>query len=147
MNSEPTDAERLYADAKVILSTCPDCGYVGDGCVCYEYSDAWLDDLRQWDVDSRLDELYGDEQPSSTAKPCSITRGQAMSDERKPNSSYKQARGIIPWQDGDEPAEVSIRRYRDGSPNTDDILTYCQHLEARVEQLEAQIAALTGDHK
>lgn len=28
--------------------------------------------------------------------------------------SYKRARGIIPWTEGDEPAEVSIRRLRDG---------------------------------
>ena len=27
--------------------------------------------------------------------------------------SYKQAAGIIPWQEGDEPAEVAIRRGRD----------------------------------
>ena len=27
--------------------------------------------------------------------------------------SYKQARGILPWHDGDEPSEVTMRRLRD----------------------------------
>lgn len=31
---------------------------------------------------------------------------------------YRQARGILPWQPGDEPAETSIRRLRDESPDT-----------------------------
>ena len=32
--------------------------------------------------------------------------------------SYTAARGIFHWQPGDEPAEVSIRRWRDGCANT-----------------------------
>ena len=32
--------------------------------------------------------------------------------EVKPGS-YKIARGALPWQEGDEPAEVSLRRLRD----------------------------------
>lgn len=31
--------------------------------------------------------------------------------------SYKNAKGAIPWHEGDEPSEVAIRRMRDGSPN------------------------------
>lgn len=32
-----------------------------------------------------------------------------------PKGSYKQARGIIPWREGDELPEVLIRRIRDGN--------------------------------
>jgi hypothetical protein len=28
-------------------------------------------------------------------------------------SSFQQARGAVPWHEGDEPAEVTIRRIRD----------------------------------
>ena len=28
---------------------------------------------------------------------------------------YKNAKGVIPWQEGDEPSEVTIRRLRDGN--------------------------------
>ena len=54
-----TVAQALYAAAKAVLSTCPDCGYERGGCVCYEGSDQWLADMRAgWQ--SRLDELYAD---------------------------------------------------------------------------------------
>lgn len=32
----------------------------------------------------------------------------------KMNSDYKSARGILPWKEGDEPAEDAIRRLRGG---------------------------------
>jgi phage tail tube protein FII len=35
---------------------------------------------------------------------------------RPPAGDYRRARGAIPWQPGDEPAEASIRRLRD-EPN------------------------------
>ena len=61
---DPTDAQTLYAAAKAALSTCPDCGYEPGGCVCYEYSDQWLADIRAgWQ--SRLDELYADDETST----------------------------------------------------------------------------------
>lgn len=49
-----------------------------------------------------------------------------------PPGSYKLARGVIPWQPGDEPAEVSIRRSRGDMSD----------LEARIADLEARLAAL-----
>lgn len=65
---EPTEAQRLYDAAKIILATCPDCGYERDGCVCYEYSDQWLEDMRAgWD--RRLNELYADEGDASPSMP------------------------------------------------------------------------------
>lgn len=30
--------------------------------------------------------------------------------------SYKNAKGVFPWQPGDEPAEITIRKLRDGGP-------------------------------
>ena len=33
--------------------------------------------------------------------------------EEAPPGSYRQARGAVPWHEGDEPAEVTIRRIRD----------------------------------
>lgn len=58
-----TVARQLYAAAKVVLSTCPDCGYEWGGFVCYEYSDAWLEDLRAWDAEKRA-ELFADDDTS-----------------------------------------------------------------------------------
>lgn len=63
---ELSDAEKLYQAAKEVLAVCPDCGYEWAGCVCYEGSDAWLEDMRRDSVetDSRdyllmLRGLYG----------------------------------------------------------------------------------------
>lgn len=54
--AELTEAEKLYEAAKVVLSTCPDCGYEWAGCVCYENSDAFWEDMRgAWDYEWELD--------------------------------------------------------------------------------------------
>lgn len=36
--------------------------------------------------------------------------------------SYKQARGIIDWQPGDEPAEESVRRIRGGDDTMNEVI-------------------------
>ncbi|MCL4253390.1 MAG: hypothetical protein KJ043_06390 [Anaerolineae bacterium] len=47
-------------------------------------------------------------QPTHIEDVTDITHLEAMGD-------YQSARGIFDWQDGDEPAEITIRRLRDGS--------------------------------
>jgi hypothetical protein len=49
-----------------------------------------------------------------------LLRGSSFVDvscDAKPGS-YKSARGVIPWKEGDELSEVTIRRMRDGQPKT-----------------------------
>lgn len=44
------------------------------------------------------------------------------------DGGFLAARGVLGWQEGDEPAEVSIRRLRDGETNTGHYLvTYEEH--------------------
>lgn len=76
--------------------------------------------------------------------------------------SYKKARGVFERQEGDEPAEVSIRRIRDGSPPADAVfaafanavadlppaLTYDEllALAARAERAEAALAQRNAEY-
>jgi hypothetical protein len=49
-----------------------------------------------------------------TGRPISVTQVRDVEPfEGVPARSYKEAKGIIPWQQGDEPSEATIRRIRD----------------------------------
>lgn len=54
--------------------------------------------------------------------------------------SFKQARGIIPWQEGDEPAEVSIRRSR--GDYADELAALRTQLAAALDRIAALEARL-----
>ena len=43
---------------------------------------------------------------------------------RTPPGSYREARGAIPWQPGDEPAEDAIRRVSRGGTQADDLAAW-----------------------
>jgi hypothetical protein len=51
---------------------------------------------------------------SDTGRPINVTQVRDIEPiEGVPARSYKEAKGIIPWQQGDEPSEATIRRIRD----------------------------------
>lgn len=63
------------------------------------------------------------------------------------SGSYKEARGCLNWQPGDEPAEISIRRYRDSLPNMEDVLARLAALEREVTALKARLDESDTDGK
>jgi len=55
------------------------------------------------------------ERDDETGKPLTVNEISDISIVEKSSGAFKRACGLIPWKEGDEPAEVTIRRIRDMS--------------------------------